>query len=344
MPVLMKNAPFTRQKPGSADNNKDDALEFIAPKAKPMTLIPITATQTGLVLGSSEGGTPERTIALALADVPQTAPVVIMVHGKGYRPSDPDRDPHRLIFAPRPGFGRSRFVSWPRRLGFALPGPRKPLGLCFGFGWHSAGALWRATESADATALMLARLVQLIRRIDPERRVDLIGHSLGARVILGAMPLLAANTIDRVILLAGADFTHRAEAARRSPAGLSAEFLNITTRENDLYDFLFERAFAPFGGQNALGNGVGMRENWLDIQLDNPATSAALRTMGLPLAASQARICHWSVYLRPGVFRFYRALLHDRQRLSLPLLRAALTTAPEPRWSHLIKRIAPLAS
>lgn len=306
-----------------------------------MTLIPITATQTGLLLGHPDGGTPEQTIALALADTPPGAPIVIMVHGKGYCPTDPDRDPHRLIFAPRPGYGRSRFVSWPRRLGFALPGPRKPLGLCFGFGWQSAGALWQATHSADATADKLARLVHLIRRIDPARRVDLIGHSLGARVILGAIPLLAANAVDRVILLAGADFTNRADTALQSPAGQTAEFLNITTRENDLYDFLFERALAPFGGQSALGSGIGNRaENWLDIQLDNPATDTALRSMGLPLAASQARICHWSVYLRPGVFRFYRALIHDRDRLTLPTLRAALATPPQPRWSNFTNRAA----
>lgn len=303
-----------------------------------MTLIPITATQTGLLLGGADGRTPEGTIRNALAALPAAAPVVIMVHGKGYRPSDPTLDPHRLIFAPRAGYGRSRFVSWPRRLGFALPGPRQPLGLCFGFGWDSAGYLWQATASADATADKLARLVQLIRRIDPSRRVDLIGHSLGARVILGAMPHLATQSIDRVILLAGADFTSRAKAARQSHAGRSAEFLNITTRENDLYDFLFERAIAPFGGQIALGSGVGTSDNWLDIQLDNPATTMALRGMGLPLAASQARICHWSVYLRPGVFRFYRKLIHDREHLSLPVLRAALTVQPEPRWSRLTTR------
>ncbi len=303
-----------------------------------MTLIPITATQTGLSLGDSNGGAPDRTIEAALSALPKEAPVVIMVHGKGYNPADPARNPHALIFAPRGGFGRSRFVSWPRRLGFALPGPRQPLGLCFGLGWNATGALWHATAAADATAQKLARLVQLIRRIDPSRRIDLIGHSLGARVILGAMPSLAANTIHRVILLAGADFTTRARAARRSHAGQTAEFLNITTRENDLYDFLFERAIAPFGGQTALGCGIGPlnigRNNWLDIQLDNPATTAALARMGLPLAASQARICHWSVYLRPGVFRLYRGLIHDRERLTLPILRAALATTPQPRWSR----------
>lgn len=303
-----------------------------------MTLIPITATPTGLRLGRPEGGAPDLAIADALDDLPGGAPVVIMVHGKGYRPADPARDPHALIFAPRPGHGRSRFVSWPRRLGFALPGPRKPLGLCFALGWDSSGGVWRATASADATAQKLARLVQIIRRLDPARRVDLIGHSLGARVILGAIPLLAEGSVHRVLLLAGADFTSRAETARTSHAGRTAEFFNITTRENDLFDFLFERAHAPLHGHAALGCGVAGGANWLDIQLDNPATDATLRRMGLPLATPQARICHWSVYLRPGVFRLYRALIHDRDRLSLSMLRATLSVTPEPRWARLLPR------
>lgn len=301
-----------------------------------MTLIPITATQTGLTLGLVDAQTPEPALRAALSDLPKGAPVVIMVHGKGYRPADPARDPHRLIFAPRAGHGRCRYVSWPRRLGFALPAPRQSLGLCLAFGWDSSGILWQATTAADAAALKLARLVQMLRRIDVDRRVDLIGHSLGARVILGAIPLLAARSISRIILLAGADFTARACRARDSFAGQSAEFFNITTRENDLFDFLFERALAPFGGQSALGSGGIGGANWLDIQLDNPATDQALGRMGLPLAAPQAKICHWSVYLRPGVFRLYRALLHDRQRLNLPTLRTELATPPEPRWSHLV--------
>jgi len=300
-----------------------------------MTLIPITASETGLTLATPGGGAPDLSIAAALKDLPASAPIVIMLHGKGYCPGAPGKDPHQLIFAPRPGHGRSRFVSWPRRLGFALPGPRQPLGLCIALGWNASGRLWRATAAADATAPMLARLVQIIRRADPKRRVDLIGHSLGVRIILGALPLLAQGSIDRVLMLAGADFTSRALHARQSHAGRGATFFNVTTRENDLYDFLFERAFSPLGSRGALGRGLPQADNWLDIQLDNPATDAALRAMGLPLAPSQSRICHWSVYLRPGVFRFYRALIHDRDRLSLPHLHQTLTTTPEPRWSRL---------
>ena len=299
-----------------------------------MTLLSLSATRSGLSLAGSGQG-PEAEIARRLALLPKGAPVVVMVHGKGYRPDCPDRDPHRLILAARPGHGRSRNVSWPRRLGFALPGPRQPLGLCIGFGWDSSGRLWRATAEALAMAPMLARLIHLVRRLDPGRRVDLFGHSLGARVILGAVPLVGEGAVGRVILLAGADFTGRAEAALASPAGRRAEFVNITTRENDLFDFLFERALSPLGRNGALGRGLPGAANWLDVQIDHPATAAALRGLGLPLAARAARICHWSVYLRPGVFRLYRRLIHDRERLTLPLLRAALDQAPEPRWSRL---------
>lgn len=303
-----------------------------------MTLLSLTATPTGLVEAASLAP-PDRALAAALNALPPGSPVVILVHGKGYAPADPSCDPHRLILAARPGHGTSRNVSWPRRLGFALPGPRRALGLGIGFGWTATGRIWQATAAADSAALMLARLVQMIRRADPARRVDLIGHSLGARVILGATPLLAEGALGRAILLNGADFTDHAVAALASPAGRAGEFLNITTRENDLYDFLFERALAPFGGVSALGRGLRWRaggvSNWLDLQIDHPATIAALKSLGLPLAAPRARICHWSVYLRPGTFRLYRALIHDRARLTLPVLRAALDHAPQPRWQRL---------
>ena len=300
-----------------------------------MTLLSLTATRTGLRLAGTSRG-PEAALASSLAALPQGSPVVVMVHGKGYRPGTDGQDPHQLIFAARAGHGRSRNVSWPRRLGFALPGPRQPLGLCIGFGWDSAGRVWQATDDADAIALILARLVHLVRRIDPARRVDLIGHSLGARVILGAVPLVGAGAVGRVILLAGADFTGHAAQALTSPAGREAEFLNITTRENDLFDFLFERAVSPFGRAAALGRGLKGSANWLDVQIDHPTTRAALRDLGLPIAAAEARICHWSVYLRPGVFRLYRRMIHDRQRLTLPVLRAALDAAPQPRWTRLL--------
>lgn len=313
-----------------------------------MPLLHITAQKTGLIVHGPPGDTapaqpatriPERAVAAALAAQPPDAPVVVLVHGRGYAPGIAGKDPHQLIFAPRPLRAGPRFLSWPRRLGFALPGTNKRImarGLCIGFGWDGRGNIWRATRNADHAAQMLARLVQMIRRTAPDRQVDMIGHSLGARVILGAVPLLADGAAGRILLLAGADFAARARVALSSPAGRNAEFFNITSRENDLYEFLFERSQYPLRCTPAIGRGLAPGgRNWLDIQIDNDLTRARLAALGFALPPPRLRICHWSVYLRPGIFRLYRTLLHDRQRLTLPQLRACLDHPGDGRWSRL---------
>jgi len=313
-----------------------------------MPLLQITAHKTGLMIPGALDGSqlaqrppqlPEGAVAAALAAQPSDAPVVVLVHGRGYAPGVAGKDPHQLIFAPRPLRAEPRFLSWPRRLGFALPGANRRVaarGLCIGFGWEARGDIWTATRNADRAALMLARLVQMIRRIATSRRIDLIGHSLGARVILGAVPLLAHEALGRVLLLAGADFAARAETALASPAGRGAEFFNITSRENDLYEFLFERSQHPLRGAPAIGRGLAPgAQNWLDIQIDNDLTRTRLAALGFALPPPRLRICHWSVYLRPGIFRLYRTLLHDRRRLTLPQLRAVLDHPGDGRWSRL---------
>ena len=300
-----------------------------------MTLLAICATPRGLRLGSPDGPAPDKAIAAAARALAPGDPIVILVHGKGYCPGVPNRDPHDLLLARRPGRANSRFVSWPRRLGFALGAGQRPRGLCLAFGWDARGMIWQAAQAALGAADALARLIQITTRAAPGRAVDLFGHSLGARVILGALPRLHAGAVDRVILLAAAEFRTGALTALASPAGQRAQFINVTSRENDLFDWLYERALFPLGAKT-LGRGLKVRDNWLNIELDNPATEAGLRRLGLPLSPRRARFSHWSVYLRPGTFRLYRALLHDRQRLTLALLRPAVDRPPLPRgWGLL---------
>jgi hypothetical protein len=313
-----------------------------------MPLLQITATRTALAPaalsaecpGAPRSACPEALLRHALADLPEAAPVLIMIHGMRYVPGRASADPHRLIYAPRSGQAVRRCLSWPRHLRFtAAPNAEAAArpGLCIGFGWNGGGGVWAASREAEAVAHQLARLVQMVRRAAPGRRVDLFAHSLGARVALGAVPLLHEGALGRVFLLAGAELASRALRALDTPAGRTAEFFNVTTRENDLFDLLFELSQIPLHGRGrAIGAGLHDVPNWLDLQIDHAPTLDRLARLGFDLAPPGLRICHSSVYLRPGIFRLYRALVHERDRLALPYLRAILREPLQPRWSRLI--------
>jgi len=175
-----------------------------------------------------------------LAVLPAGAPVLVMLHGYRYSPSHRRNDPHRAILAPG---SQAQPQSWPRRMGFGRGSADEGLGIAFG--WEAGGSLWRAYAEAGRAAQALAALIALIRARHPGP-VGILAHSLGARVALAALPQLAPGDVGRMVLLAGAEFAAVAQTALASPAGQSAEVLNVTSRENDLYDFLFERLLAPF--------------------------------------------------------------------------------------------------
>ena len=280
-------------------------------------------------------------LAAALGQLPGAAPLVVMIHGYRYDPGRARADPHRHILSPDPLAGRNGAMSWPHHLG--LSGATVP-GLGIGLGWNAGGSIWHAYEQAALAGVALARLIGMIAAIDPGRRVDILAHSLGARVAFAALPRLDPGQLGRVILMAGAEFGARAAAAAASPAGRSAEFINITTRENDLFDALLERLIQPrTQPDRSLGHGLpAPTANWLDIQIDQTRTLQGLATLGFVIAPPRRRICHWSAYQRPGLFALYRALLTRPGAIPLPLLRAHLPQTHDPRWSRLfaVPRIA----
>lgn len=295
----------------------------------PVPLLEINAGPDGPRLHRS-GERPDTALQDALR---RTGPVIIMVHGFKFAPGHARDCPHGHILSltPRRNW---KALSWPRGLGFGGDAPDE--GLAIAFGWSARGTLWQAYGRAPDAARQLAELVGAIRRIDPQRPVHMIAHSLGARVVLGAVAAVPAGSIGRVILLNGADYADTAQRALTSPAGASAELLNVTTRENDLFDFLFERLIQPpRRGARCLAEAFPAQPNTLHIQLDHPATRIALSQLGFDVAQDATRICHWSAYLRPGLMDVYRALLRDPDRLSLARLRKQLCHDPDPRWSRL---------
>ncbi|ASP22800.1 hypothetical protein ANTHELSMS3_04196 [Antarctobacter heliothermus] len=273
--------------------------------------------------------------ALAAALAADSGPVTIMVHGYKYQPGHPIHCPHGTLMSPEPRNGDWKIVSWPERLG--LHGQRGQ-GLAISFGWRARGSIWAAHRRAEAAGHALAALVREIRQYAPTRRINVVAHSLGARVALTAIRVGPCGAITRAVLLAAAEYGEIASQTLDSPSGRLTEVLNVTTRENDLYDFMLECLVPPQRrGDRMLGHGGLRHPRLVTLQLDDTRSLAALRHAGFPIAAPERLICHWSPYLRKGVFPLYRAVLTGA--MPLDRLRALLPDDCAPRWSRLRLRL-----
>lgn len=257
----------------------------------------------------------------ALTTLPEGAPITILVHGFKWSPfaadlGDATRNPLSEIFAPTPRSRCFKVVSWPAGLGFTS-GPQA--GLCIPFAWPalSPATLGRVPtsgfreiyERAGEAGAALARLVRLIHVIAPERAVDVVAHSLGARVALQA--ITHGARFDRVVFLSGAEGEAAARAVLDTAPG--TDFFNVTTRANAFYDALFALS-VPCSGKT-LGRMQGP-EHMVSIQMDRWPVRDALAQLGHPIAAPDRRMCHWSTYTAKGALRFYGSLLRERSTLT----------------------------
>ncbi len=270
--------------------------------------------------------------------VADPGPVIVMIHGYSYQPGDPVHCPHRHILSLHPRSQPWAGPSWPRGFGFTGSAPDEGLGVAFG--WSARGTLWGARRRAVAAGRALAALITELHRHAPGRRVHIAAHSMGIEVAAEALHHLSAGAVDRIVSMTGACYRSRIADALDTPAGRRAAFVNVTSRENDLFDFLFERLVAPpVRADRALGQGLEA-ENAVTLQLDCPAALAHLARLGAPVSPPTRRICHWSSYTRPGVLRFYRDLMRRPDIYSLERLRAGLPERGAPRWSRLFARPA----
>ena len=295
-----------------------------------MPLLQINAGRDGPVVNRTQ-----RPLGPTLQKALQTpGPIIIMLHGYKFAPGHHRGCPHRHILSLRPNPQCWKALSWPRALGFGAGKAQEGLGIAFG--WSARGTIWQAYARAASAAGQLARLITQIRRAAPGRAVHLMAHSLGARVILSALPKLSEGSIGRVILLCGAEYKGHAVHCLNAGAGRTAEVFNITSRENDLFDFILERLIAaPVAGDRCIGAGLPDQPKAVTLQLDHAGSLAALARAGFKLPLPAGLICHWSSYLRPGVFDLYHALLRKPGSLPLAQLRATLPDRTEHRWSRL---------
>ncbi|MEX0278466.1 MAG: DUF726 domain-containing protein [Ruegeria sp.] len=270
----------------------------------------------------------------ALKQAHQTqGPVIIMTHGYKYRPDAINACPHRHILSLHGTSYSTYSPSWPKQLGYGSGFEDEGLGIAFG--WNAQGPLWSAHHRALEAGRALADLIHEVHRMSPNRPIHFIGHSMGTELVLEALHHLRPGALSRIISMTGAAYQSRALQALSTPAGRSAEFINITSRENDLFDFLFEWAIRPpKRGDRCIGSGLHA-SNAITLQLDCPRTLDHLSRLVFPVGDPQRRICHWSSYTRPGVLRVYNALLRHHNRLTLPALQNGIPERSARRWSRL---------
>lgn len=276
-------------------------------------------------------------------------PVAIMVHGYRFHPGRRRYDAEESLFAPVPRGEGWRVRSWPAGLGFAED--QGETGVAIGFGWPATAPLLgsflttgrngfaRVYDAAADYGEQLAELIKRVQAVAPGRPVDILAHSLGARVALAALPHLP-QAPGRMILLGAAEYEAEARARLEAVRGPRLpQVYNVTTRANDVYDLAFEcLAPRPSWAGRALGSGLrDAPANWLDLQLDHPAVTAWINGQGIALSPPEARVCHWSFYTRPGALAVYAAILRRRPGWDIAALRRVRCIGErEPRWSRLM--------
>jgi pimeloyl-ACP methyl ester carboxylesterase len=294
-----------------------------------MPILRLNAGPAGLVLH----GSPASALSAIRTAAPGTGPVIVMIHGFKYDPDCTACSPHSTIFAHTAHPDHPGQVQWMRHMGFGTGDPNE--GLAIAFGWRARGNLWRAERSARAAGQHLARVIRDIKARAPERPIHVISHSMGSEVTFEALHALPAHSVQRVVTLTGASFVSRAMVAMQTPAGRCAELINVTSRENDVFDYFYERMMTPpASADRAMGTGIAL-PNAVTLQLDCAQSLALLPRFGGYVAAPARRVCHWSGYTRPGALRFYARALRTPEAVPLAALKRELPDRSAPRWSRI---------
>jgi hypothetical protein len=319
-----------------------------------MAIHRVNAAEDGALLPAGGEGHWRAALRARLAGLPRGAPVTVLIHGFRYTWRTglaPDACPQERLYGSRPVAPcrrrRPERASWCHALGFSEEGAAD--GLCIGFGWPAridrAGRRGFAEvyRRAAPAGRGLGRLLSEIAAARPDLRIDMLTHSLGARVAMQAGLAEPGLPLGRLIFLAAAE--HAAEAERFLAAMRGApEVYHLLSRANDPYDALFALV-APTpadGSARPLGRaGLGRGDpRWIDIQLDHRAVRAWLARRGFALARPPERVSHWHFYADRGAMAFYGAILRRARGLSLAELRAAgLPEALEPRWARILPRL-----
>ena len=326
----------------------------------------------------------DRAVTDAVAAPGFAGPVVVMVNGflfdpktaVGDNPKDTDNPHGRLYHFVRkdePHEQRHHTASWPLGLGFDTADDGGAQGLAVALGWQSqpgfASSLInhfqnfyaRAYENASDTAWVLVNVIKALADLLPDQPIDIVCHSLGARVVVRALAMVAKQDgdsaldpevakallerIGRIIVLGGAEYVVEAQLMRRRLEAWNLasppQVYNIVARENDVLDKLAEN-FGPrtFGNSQVIGhNGLDITApaaDWIDLQIDRRALQDWMAdTHGIEVSGDRPGNVwdHWYYYTYRGNMTLYNNILRERDPWAIPALRAAGVPDGVPiRW------------
>ena len=317
-----------------------------------------------------------RSLEVEAKRLPRNKPVAILVHGFQFDPAmtimrPPHHhkadNPHARLYHfethPEDVEMRHHSTSWPLGLGFKEDDEGRA-GLCVGFGWYSNPGFFsslfdhglnfyaKAYNEAENAAWQLVCVIDALSRI-LNRPIDLFCHSLGSRVVVRALAQAASptpnlgggapaigvvKTIDRVLILAGAEkvleaqlMMSRLNRLKQSSAPINKlpSFYNVLSRENDVLDKLGEN-FGPAaaGSKQVIGhNGLEARDpSWLDIQLDDDDVASWFRNRGYRISGDNSSsvftvLDHWIHYTWRDNMRVYHDIIRDRAKWNIPNLK-----------------------
>ena len=297
-------------------------------------------------------------VAAVLNPVPSDEPVVFMVHGFNFNPlDDPSADPgdtdnpHARLFHFGGDDPQAHAISWPRRFGFA-ENDGGAAGLAIAFGWNADTFPHHldAYDNGTAASWGLIAVLAAVRHIQPNRRVEIVAHSLGTHVTLHMLRVLASNHhvrallpgIHRIVLMGGAEFVYHARQTYRmleTIPGASGRALlnhlhiyNFISREDEVVSLISGAfTYGPLGTEKHMIGYHGLQrgerpDNWIDLDLtDDALVQWAQNEFGLGLSgdAPNEWLDHWHFFVHDDNTEFMRRILRGDAATDITSLRGA---------------------
>ena len=282
---------------------------------------------------------------------PRPEPVIVMVHGFQDDPSNgPDSDPDSpfdSIYGLPPAV--NYHLSWLPLVGECDQSGGNLRENAIAFCYNSIGTLADVRDAgwmnpyqhavfdlAPRAARALATILTAVAAQAPLVRI--LAHSLGTRTTAQAIRIAKARlagTMDRIVMLDGAEFCVDAAAAF---TGCRFGVFNIVNRKDLVLRWGGDQACDPIRAVGTIGScvigydGLGGNDSWTDLQLDNDLLRQWLAAgnapdgnpYGIDPLAEEAShpvagLDHWACYTNDGNRAFVRDLLMS-DVMTVPLM------------------------